>query len=299
MRLLHKDERGQSIVLVAFALPVFIASIALAIDLGWVLYHKVQLQDASDLAVLSGAQALPENPVDAELTAREVFKENYYNTDGPITNLLLLSGGNGVKIEYQENVKLFFMPVLGIDTVGLTGYSEAEIVPVAKPNDIIPIAINSLTPMIPGVPIELLADLNDPSKGNFGLVDPTSDNSLGPNEFEYYIANDYKGEKGMPQATDYILTKTGSLGSHIKKGFDERLANGKNYILCPVVDFSLVNGKSEVKILGYARFKAITVLDLNGRHMTITGIFDEFIEPKAYGNDIANYYGVKTVKLIK
>jgi hypothetical protein len=299
MRFLRKDERGQSIVLVAIALPVFIGFLALAIDLGWVFYHKVQLQDASDLAVLSGAQSLPENPVIAELAAREVFKENYYNDDGPIQNLLLFNGDNGVKIEYEHTVQLFFLPVLGKDTVVLSGDSEAEVVPVAKPHDIIPIAINSLTPMIPGVPIELLADLNDPSKGNFGLVDPTSDNSLGPNDFEYYIANDYKGEKGMPQATDYIFTKTGSLGSHIKKGFDERLANGKNYILCPVVDFSLVNGKSEVKILGYARFKAITVLDLNGQHMTITGEFDEFIEPKAYGNDIANYYGVKTVKLIK
>jgi hypothetical protein len=298
MKGLKKDERGQSLVIMVFGLTLFLGFVAFSIDLGWVIYHQVKLEDASDLAVLSGAQSLPENPVVAELTAREVFKENF-STDEPIQNILLLSGGNGVKIEYEHTVQLFFLPVLGKETVVLSGYSEAEIVPVAKPHDIIPIAINSLTPMIPGVPIELLADLNDPSKGNFGLVDPTNDNSLGPGEFEYYIANDYKGEKGMPQATDYIVTKTGSLGSHIKKGFDERLANGKNYILCPVVDFSLVNGKSEVKILGYARFKAITVLDLNGRHMTITGVFDEFIEPKAYGNDIANYYGVKTVKLIK
>jgi hypothetical protein len=284
MKGLKKDERGQSLVIMVFGLTLFLGFVAFSIDLGWVIYHQVKLEDASDLAVLSGAQSLPENPVVAELTAREVFKENF-STDEPI--------------EYEHTVQLFFLPILGKDSVVLSGYSEAEIVPVAKPNDIIPIAINHLTPMIPGITIELLADLNDPSKGNFGLVDPTSDNSLGPNEFEYYIANDYKGEKGMPQATDYIPTKTGSLGSHIKKGFDERLANGKNYILCPVVDFSLVNGKSEVKILGYARFKAITVLDLNGRHMTITGEFDEFIEPKAYGNDIANYYGVKTVKLIK
>ncbi|OZM57014.1 hypothetical protein CIB95_09600 [Lottiidibacillus patelloidae] len=298
MKWLKNDERGQSLVLMAFGLTLFLGFVAFSIDLGWVIYHQVKLDDAADLAVLSGAQSLPENPVVAELSAREVFTENY-STDTPIQNLLLINGGNGVKIVYEYKVNLFFLPLLGKSDVTLSGESEAVVEPVAMPGHIVPIAINSITPMIPNVPIELVGDLNDPSKGNFGLVDPTSDNSLGPNDFEYYIANDYKGEKGMPQASEYIMTKTGSLGQHIKKGLDTRLAQGKNYILCPVVDFSLVNGKTEVEILGYARFKALVVTDLNGRHVTITGEFDEFIDTKAYANSIANYYGVKSVKLIK
>jgi hypothetical protein len=295
---LKNDERGQTFVVMAFAIPVLIGFLALAIDLGWVLYHQVKLQDAADLAVLSGAQSLPENPVNAETAARDVFVENY-KSDEPIKNIVLFNGSKGVKIHYQYEVKLFFLPIIGKDSVKINGKAEAIIEPIAKPGDIVPIAINSITPMIPGVQIELFGDLNDPSKGNFGLVDPTSDNSLGPHDYEYYIANDYKGEKGMPQASDYIVTKTGSLGQKVQDGFNERIANGKRYILCPVVDFSIVNGKSEVQILGYARFEAIEVISLNGRHVRITGKFHEFIDTKAYGNSIATYYGVKTVRLIK
>jgi hypothetical protein len=293
-----RDERGQSAVLFAFALPIFFGFLALAIDLGVVTFHMVKLQNSADLAVLSSVQSLPENVLQAESDARRIFKENY-GSEAPIKNVILFNSGNGMKIIYKETVNLYFLPIIGKKNVKLNGKAEAIIEPLAYSGDIVPIGINFNTTFVPGVEVSLFGDLNNPSNGNFGLIDPTSDNSFKPEDFEYYIANDYKGEKGMPSFQETVKTKTGSLGQKIEDGFTARLEKGLNYIICPVVDFSSVNGKDDVTILGYARFEAISVNSLNGRHVTITGKFTQFINVNEKGHQDAGYYGVKTVRLIK
>jgi hypothetical protein len=295
---MHKDERGQSVILLAIILPCVFGFLAFAIDLGLVAYHMAKLQNSADLAVLTGAQSLPENPAEAQINARNNFIDNY-GTDAPIKNIVLFNGEGGVKIIYKETVSLYFLPIIGKESININGKAEAIVEPLGRPDDIVPIGLNQTTAFIPGAVISLWGDLNDPVKGNFGLVDPTSDNSLGPADFEYYIANDYKGEKGMPEYNETVTTKTGSMGHKVEEGFKQRKANGKDYIVCPVVDFSGISGKKEVTILGYARFEVIEVVSLNGSHVTITGKFVEYIDTKALGMKEANYYGIKTIRLIK
>jgi hypothetical protein len=295
---LKKNSKGQSTLIFAIALPVFFTVIALAIDLGWVTYHMSKAQDAADLAVLSGVQNLPLNPLEAENTTREVFIDNYGQADS-IKDILVVKSLNSVRINYEDEVKLFFLPIVGKDTVKIKGSAEATIEPLVRPHTIIPMAISDKTPFVFGVEIELFGELTDPIKGNFGIVDPTNDNSLNPNDFEDLIADDYKGEKGMPSAGDEIWTRTGELGHRVKDGLLRRIANGNYYIICPVVDFGVFNGMSKVEILGYVRFKITEVVSGNGRHVAIKGMFVEYIEPKGDGNGEALDLGVKAIRLKK
>jgi hypothetical protein len=291
-----RDIRGQSIVIFALALPVFFGLLALGIDLGLVTYNMVKMQDSADLAVISGVQNLPTNPVKAEQVTREVFINNY-GTNEAIQNITVLNSFNSIKIEYESEVKLYFLPIIGKDTYKISGMAEAVIEPLVKPHTMVPIAISDDTPLVFDQEVVLFGELNDPKRGNFGLVDPTSDNSLNPNDYEALIANDYTGFKGMPSAGDEIWTRPGALGHRVKDGFLARLNSEDPYITCPVVDFSSVNGKSKVKILGYVRFQVTKVIDGNGRQVTIKGKFLEFLDTRGDGNGSAVDYGIKTIRI--
>jgi hypothetical protein len=298
LKKIRKNSKGQSTIIFAIALPVFFALIAFAVDLGWVTYHMSKAQDAADLAVLSGVQELPGNPVEAELATRDVFTNNYGNSSA-IKDIVVVKNLNSVAINYEDEVKLFFLPIIGKESVTIQGTAEAVIEPLVRPHTIIPIAINDKTPFVFNVEIVLFGELEDPVKGNFGLVDPTSDNSLQPNDYEDLIADDYKGEKGMPAAGDEIWTRTGVLGHRVKDGLLRRIAEGNYYVTCPVVDYTIVNGKTKVKIKGYVRFKLTEVNSLNGRHVTIKGMFVEYLDAKGDGNGNALDYGVKAIRLKK
>jgi hypothetical protein len=296
---LFKNSKGQSTLLFAVALPVFFGFIALAIDLGFVTYHMSKAQDAADFAVLSGVQHLPLDPVGAQITTKDIFIDNYGKPKA-IQNIIVVCSLDRVKIDYEQEVKLFFLPIIGKDSVMISGTSEATIEPLVRPHTMIPIAISDKTPFVFGVEIVLFGQLDDPIRGNFGLVDPTNDNSLNPNDFEDLIAEDYKGEKGMPAAGDEIWTRPGVLGHRVQDGLMRRMENGNYYITLPVVDFTNLNGRSKIKIKGYARFKLTEVIPGDGRHVSIKGTFIEYIDAKGDGGGgNAFYYGIKAIRLKK
>jgi hypothetical protein len=296
LKKLKSNSKGQSAVLFAIALPFLFGIIAFAIDLGLVTYEMVKLQNSADLAVMNGVQYLPLNPVEAENTTRSIFKENY-GTEDPIQNLLVLNSLTSVKVNYEKEVKLYFLPIVGKTSFTIKGKAEAVIEPLVRPHTIIPMAISHTTPFVFNQEVILFGELNDPVRGNFGLIDPTEDNRLKPNDYEELIANDYKGEFGMPEAGEEITTRPGVLGHRVKNGLIRRLSSDNPYIICPVVDFSQARGKSTVTIKGYVRFKVTEVISGTGRHVTIKGIFVEYIEPKGDGNGAADDYGIKAIRL--
>ena len=70
-----REERGQILPLVAFALVVLLGISAFAIDVGYAYYAKRQLQSATDAAALAGAQDLP-NTATAVQTATDYAAAN-------------------------------------------------------------------------------------------------------------------------------------------------------------------------------------------------------------------------------
>lgn len=69
-------ERGASILIVAFFVPVLFGAMALAIDFGHVIYERQHLSNALDAAALAGVTSLPDNPGKAESDALDFAKKN-------------------------------------------------------------------------------------------------------------------------------------------------------------------------------------------------------------------------------
>jgi hypothetical protein len=298
---LCKNQKGQGIIIWAFLIPVLIGLLGLAIDLGLVVSKKQKIQDAADLAALSGAQYLPLNLLNASNAAKDIFTKSYEKTPKSST-INFFSTGNGIKVQFEDTISLFFMPLLGIDSFTIVGKAEALISPIYKPNNIIPLAIFHTTPLTYGLEVTLWGDLETPIAGNFGLVDPTTDRSMQNKDMETWISNDYKGERGSVLPGSTLLTKPGLTSGPVVKAFNERILVGKSEVICPVVDMSKVNGKGEVPLLGYAKFNSLSAEEFgvgSKQYIKIVGTFVESIDPNGMGDPKAQYFGIKSISLIK
>jgi Flp pilus assembly protein TadG len=76
-----KDERGTVFVIVVAALVALLGLAAITIDVGLLFLSRGRLINAVDMAALSGAQFLPENPVAAENAGRDYAVKNGARAD--------------------------------------------------------------------------------------------------------------------------------------------------------------------------------------------------------------------------
>ncbi|MEM7798465.1 MAG: pilus assembly protein TadG-related protein [Chloroflexota bacterium] len=135
-------EKGQTIVILAAALIVLIGFVGLAVDLGYIWMRQTQLRTIVDAAALAGAPELgtSEGIVPADARAIQYLATNQImETYGQIDLDQLTSFQSGQSrstlgaLEYTITVtwqvELFFMTVLGFDTVNITESSTAGYFP--------------------------------------------------------------------------------------------------------------------------------------------------------------------------
>lgn len=143
-------ERGATLILVAFGMIGLLGFAALAVDVGYLMVVRNQLQNAADAAALGGAMKLytattGPNWSDAEAQATATIPLNtatnvaltggvvasgYYNLSGTVPGLHATQGAGdapAVQVTLSKSsgnnggpVSLFFAPVLGINTAAVS-----------------------------------------------------------------------------------------------------------------------------------------------------------------------------------
>ena len=294
-------DRGQIAILTAFLLVATLALLGLSVDFSYWVYSKQKIQDAADLSALAGAQDLPDK-TKAETSARLYFEKNYGKSVSNV-NITFFNANFGIKVHYRGEVPLLFMSIFGFPSGVIEGKAEAIGIPLSKPIGIIPIAIFNTTPLVYDQLTTIWGDVIEPAKGNFGLIDPTNDHTMQNKDLEEWIRNDYKGQKGMPAAKELVYTNPGLVDGPVSKGFNDRLALGNNYVICPIVDMSKVNGSGQVPIMGFAYFEGVScvVTTISGHKVMIEikGYFRQLLDNKGLVDKTAGYYGIKAVRLMK
>ena len=82
----HRRERGAVAVIVALMMVVIMASAALGVDIGKLVYERQQLQNALDAAATAGAMHLPNDPAAAIVDAQKFASDNMIGANlGSIT----------------------------------------------------------------------------------------------------------------------------------------------------------------------------------------------------------------------
>lgn len=151
----RRGERGAATVLVVLSLVALLGFAAMAIDLGFLVMKKSELQAAADAGALAGASALIGSRSDltrvrnvaVELTRENLTLQN--NSGAAITVAFLGRGGGGcstdceqVEVTVRNNaVELYLAKAFGVNSADISATARAEIYSVGGSKCLAPFAL--------------------------------------------------------------------------------------------------------------------------------------------------------------
>jgi Flp pilus assembly protein TadG len=300
MKSLHKSRasKGQAMFIVILALPVIVGVLTLVMDVGNLYYNQVSMQVAVDSGVLAGALYLPSYPSQAVSVAEDYAQRNGIKAS-EIVSCSVSPDNKTVLMTTGRNLPCFFCTVLGEGTAnaqtappaetssgtGVRASASALIVPIRSATGAVPLGVDYRTDLSFGNVVQLKQ--GQVGAGNWS---PLALGSTGADDYRTNVQNGYPGSL---KVGDSLQTEPGNIVGPTKQAFQYRISMGQNQfstgtfqnhdlndprvMLIPIVDFSSINGSSQVPMKGFAMMW-ISSIDGNG---TITCYFIEQSVPNA------------------
>jgi Putative Flp pilus-assembly TadE/G-like len=266
-------RKGQALVIVIAAIPAILGSLTLVVDIGNAFFNKLEIQTASDSAVLAGGLYLPAAPDQAISFARQYANYNGLK-NSEITSITVTPDNKTVTISVSRALPCFLCAILGesaahAQTVsggsggtdrGLNATATSGIVPIRAAAGVVPIAVDYRTPLDYGQQVILKQGQFGP--GNWGPL------ALGASGADPYRTNVKYGYSGVVTIGDMLNTETGNVVGPTNQAFAYRISSGQTnfpsgtfaihdlndprVMLIPLVNFSGINGSSQVPLKGFA-----------------------------------------------
>ena len=265
-------RKGQALVVVIAAIPAILGAMTLVIDIGNAYYNTLEIQAASDSAVLAGGLYLPSYPDQAVSFARQYANTNGLS-NGEITSISVTPDDKTVTISVSRSLPCYLCMVLGESTAhaqvtggstqtgsGLRASATSGIVPIRAAAGIVPIGVDYRTSLNYGQQIVLKQ--GQVGAGNWGPL------ALGGSGGNLYRTNVQNGYSGLVTVGDMLNTETGNVVGPTSQAFNYRLnaaqtnypsgtfqthdLNDPRVMLVPLVNFSGINGSSQVPLKGFA-----------------------------------------------
>jgi hypothetical protein len=295
-----KASKGQAMFLVILALPVIVGVLTLVMDVGNLYFNQVSMQVAIDSGVLSGALYLPSYPSQAVSVAEDYAERNGIKAS-EIVSCTVSSDNKTVLMTTSRTLPCFFCAVLGEGTAhadaapgpetssgsgtGIRTSASALIVPIRAATGVVPLGVDYRTDLSFGNVVQLKQ--GQVGAGNWAPM------ALGGNGASNYSTNIQTGYPGKVSVGDTLDTEPGNVVGPTRSGFQYRLSMGQNQfstgtfqnhdlndpreMLVPIVDFSNINGKSQVPMKGFAM---MWIVSIDGQG-TITCYFIQQSVPNA------------------
>jgi len=287
------EERGQALVISSMFILAVLVMAALVLDVGSWYRADRAAQATADAAALAGAQALPDDTVQAEADAREYASRN----GGGVSRVSFssrVSGVDTVTVEIKREAPGFFAKLFKIDAVGVGAKAGALATGLNAAKYAAPIVVNVNHELMPGgkgcepydsceptygeeTTLEL-AKLHQPGSGDaagaFGLIDLLGGNgSVGTSELASWMESGFS--KNMPLGTYNSVPGAKFNSSQFSGALDLRLGTE---VLFPVYEPPVVRGGSnaEYTIIGWVGFVPTSFAG-SGSTGTVTGYFTSVI----------------------
>jgi len=294
----RKASKGQAIFIVILALPVLVGVLTMVMDVGNLYYNQVSMQVAVDSGVLAGALYLPSYPSQAVSVAENYAELNGIKA-GEIVSCTVSSDNKTVLMSTSRYLPCFFCAVLGEGTAnaqtapgpgttsgtGVRASASALIVPIRAATGVVPIGVDYRTNLNFGNVLQLKQ--GQVGAGNWAPL------ALGGTGASNYSTNVQYGYPGKVAVGDSLQTEPGNVVGPTNQAIQYRISMGQNQfstgtfhnhelndprvMLIPIVDFSNINGRSQVPMMGFAMMW-ISSIDGNG---TITCYFIQQSVPNA------------------
>jgi hypothetical protein len=296
-----REERGQALVLTTIFCAALLGMAALVLDVGHWYRSKRDLQAVADAAALAGAQALPENPGQANAIAIQYAHDN----GGPTPTVSFTSKylpNDTIHVELSRTEPGFFSKVFSIDSVNIGSRATARTGGLGAAQYAAPFGIDERHPMLQCQPDpcqdETTLDLQKVGPGAFRILN--LDHSVGGTGQQIlgdWIDNGYGGM--MPVDSDYNSDSGAKFNASEVKAAMQRAEDSGRELLFPV--YRAVDGQGAgltYTVIGWAGF-IVSSFDGNGSTGTITGHFTRFIAQGIQGSGGTPRFGTYTIQLIE
>jgi Flp pilus assembly protein TadG len=263
-----RTERAQILVVLALVLPVLLGAMAMSADVGLLYFNWQLLQTAADCGAVAGAAYLPSNPAQAIATANIYASKNGILA-GEITSTTVSANAHSLNIQLHRTVPYTFALLLGLVTGSVSAQATAQIQTIGKTVGVTPIGIDYRTVYSSGQVVTLMQGQIGP--GNWGPL------ALGGGGASNLSQNIEYGYQGQISAGDLLTTETGMATGPIRSAFNYLISQGQSVdsggtftthtptdprvLIVPMVDFSSINGNSQVPVKGFAALWLVSVDD--------------------------------------
>jgi Flp pilus assembly protein TadG len=292
----HHRAGGQSLVMLALALPVLTGIVSLSVDVANFYFNWFALQRAADTAVLSGAVYLPAYPQQAISTANSYAALNGIK-NGEIVSTAVSNSNMQLSMTVTRSVVFTFSRVLGVNNGVATASATAQVISVGKADGVNPLGVDYTTPRTYGQVVNLHVGVGP---GNWGAL---ALNGSGSGIYQNNIIN---GASGPITVGQTVNTEPGNMKGPTQSAVNTRISNGQTFdpggtfanhqlndprvLTVPMVDWAGVQGNSTVPVKGFAELWLVSV-DANA---TITTYFIEQTAPNTQALPGVETYGAYT-----
>jgi Flp pilus assembly protein TadG len=282
---------------------------ALAVDVG-ILYHtKLRLMNMVDAAALAGARQLPESASQATFTADQFADSNgRQDSDNWSRTVGRTSVANDtITATVIRPVDMYFARALGINEMMVNATATAQVWPVAAVTGVVPFGV-VWTNFAYGTTYSLKAGAGEGHNGNFGAL------ALGDTGASNYRDNIKYGYPGKLEISEFqpliVETEPGNMSGPTSTGVNYRInqdlyatfetaaPTSPRVVTVPVIESLAVNGRGEVRIIGFAAF-FLERVGGSGQDNYVEGKFMRLVHPTATGGNQAGNYGLQVVRLIQ
>lgn len=297
------NQKGSSMVMAAFVFIAILGCAALITDIGMLYLHRQRLSNAVDAAALAAVQDITQNSSIVKETAEQYMQHNGFS--GSNIQVTLATENNSVEIRGTSTIQFYFARVLGFDSTQVNVTAKAKALPISGMTGLRPLAVEDF-PLEYGKQYILKEGAGDSYNGNFGIV------ALGGTGTSIYRNNLKYGYAGKIRVGDWVDTETGNMPNPTQEGIDYLMNQCSHSPKCtidhyhpecsrliplPVVESLQVDGRKDVKIIGFAMF-LLEGYQMSGGHLDVIGRFVRHYgkgEADGSGKD----YGLKAVKLVE
>jgi len=286
-----REEKGATIVLLALSISALLGFAALAMDVGNMYVNKARLSNLADAAALAGAQDLPDEPQLAEDSAKSYAAQNGLASD--VVGVSVSNNNTVIAVTAARTVPFFFAKIFDKTSANVAARAVAAIRTITAASGVVPFGIVQQQ-FIYGDTYNLKAGAGAGYHGNYQAL------ALGGTGATVYQNNIEKGYSGQLHVGEMISTETGVMSGATSKGIDYRMDLDKyatfaalkmsspRILIVPIIDSLDINGRGEVKILGFAAF-FLEGVGKSGNENYVTGKFVQMISPGEIGTGVADY----------
>lgn len=303
-----KNDKGSSAIIFMMTATLFIGMLAFVTDAGMIYLEKSRLQNAADAIALAAIQDYSKG--EAAMVTQAYHYAELNNISPNDLEIEISDSSKKITVVTNKNVQMFFARIFNITDTGVQAKASARVGTIVATDGIRPFAIEEQTFEF-GKTYTLKKGAGEAYSGNYGalaLGGTGATNYRNNLKYGYHgeleigdlvrIGEDMETEPGNMSGPTYdgirYIISHDTCASHDLSKLEKDCAR---LIIIPVIDSFDVNGRSTVKIMGFANF-FIEETTYDGGKTEVKGKFIRTLGQGEIG-ETAGDFGMLGVKLVE